>query len=126
MQTSMTAQHSSAVNCDEKILVLVFCAYAVAATFWLLFQAALIVTAWNLIGAVARRSTEDIYLSNRYTIRAVLWTLHHRGRRDTGPSAAAGVGRQREFSAHDARTAWRHEAFLCVDVRWPVGRVQLA
>lgn len=30
----------------------------------LIFLAALIVTAWNLIGTVARRSTDDIYLSN--------------------------------------------------------------
>ncbi len=40
----------------------------------LVFLAALIVTAWNLIGTVARRATEDIYLSNWYTIAAVLWT----------------------------------------------------
>jgi cytochrome c oxidase cbb3-type subunit 1 len=40
----------------------------------LVFLAALVVTAWNLIGTVARRSSEDIYLSNWYTIGAVLWT----------------------------------------------------
>lgn len=40
----------------------------------LVFLAALAVTAWNLIGTVARRSAEDIYLSNWYTIGAVLWT----------------------------------------------------
>jgi len=40
----------------------------------LVFLAALLVTAWNLIGTVARRSTEDIYLSNWFTIGGVLWT----------------------------------------------------
>ncbi|HZP87191.1 MAG TPA: cbb3-type cytochrome c oxidase subunit I [Burkholderiales bacterium] len=40
----------------------------------LIFLAALVVTAWNLIGTVARRSTDDIYLSNWYTIGGVLWT----------------------------------------------------
>jgi cytochrome c oxidase cbb3-type subunit 1 len=40
----------------------------------LIFLAALAVTAWNLVGTVARRSTEDIYLSNWYTIGGVLWT----------------------------------------------------
>jgi cytochrome c oxidase cbb3-type subunit I len=40
----------------------------------LIFLAALVVTAWNLIGTVARRSTEDIYLSNWYIIGGVLWT----------------------------------------------------
>lgn len=40
----------------------------------LIFLAALVITAWNLIGTVARRSTEDIYLSNWYTIGGVLWT----------------------------------------------------
>jgi cytochrome c oxidase cbb3-type subunit 1 len=40
----------------------------------LVFLAALVVTAWNLIGTVARRSTEDIYLSNWYTIGGALWT----------------------------------------------------
>ncbi len=40
----------------------------------LIFLAALVVTAWNLIATVARRSTEDIYLSNWYTIGGVLWT----------------------------------------------------
>ena len=40
----------------------------------LVFLAALVVTAWNLIGTVARRSTGDIYLSNWYTIGGVLWT----------------------------------------------------
>ena len=39
-----------------------------------IFLAALVVTAWNLIGTVARRSTDDIYLSNWYTIGGVLWT----------------------------------------------------
>src|SRR5437879_525557 len=39
----------------------------------LIFLAALAVTAWNLIGTVARRGTEDIYLSNWYTIGGVLW-----------------------------------------------------
>jgi len=40
----------------------------------LVFLAALVVTAWNLLGTVARRSSEDIYLSNWYTIGSVLWT----------------------------------------------------
>ena len=40
----------------------------------LIFLAALVVTAWNLIATVARRSTDDIYLSNWYTIGGVLWT----------------------------------------------------
>ena len=40
----------------------------------LIFLAALLVTAWNLIGTVARRTTQDIYLSNWYTIGGVLWT----------------------------------------------------
>jgi cytochrome c oxidase cbb3-type subunit 1 len=40
----------------------------------LVFLAALVVTAWNLIGTVARRTTDDIYLSNWYTIGGVLWT----------------------------------------------------
>ena len=40
----------------------------------LIFLAALAVTAWNLIGTVARRSTSDIYLSNWYTVGGVLWT----------------------------------------------------
>jgi cytochrome c oxidase cbb3-type subunit I len=40
----------------------------------LIFLAALVTTAWNLIGTVARRNTEDIYLSNWYTIGGVLWT----------------------------------------------------
>jgi cytochrome c oxidase cbb3-type subunit I len=39
----------------------------------LIFLAALGVTAWNLIGTVAKRSTEDIYLSNWYTTGGVLW-----------------------------------------------------
>jgi cytochrome c oxidase cbb3-type subunit 1 len=39
-----------------------------------IFLAALLVTACNLIGTVARRHTEDIYLSNWYTIGGVLWT----------------------------------------------------
>ncbi|TAL78779.1 MAG: cytochrome oxidase [Beijerinckiaceae bacterium] len=40
----------------------------------LIFLAALVVTAWNLIGTVAQRTMEDIYLSNWYTIGGVLWT----------------------------------------------------
>lgn len=40
----------------------------------MIFLAALLITAWNLIGTVARRDTEDIYLSNWYTIGGVLWT----------------------------------------------------
>jgi cytochrome c oxidase cbb3-type subunit I len=40
----------------------------------LIFLAALVVTAWNLIATVARRSTADIYLSNWYIIGGVLWT----------------------------------------------------
>jgi len=40
----------------------------------LIFLAALVVTAWNLLGTVARRSTKDIYLSNWYIIGGVLWT----------------------------------------------------
>jgi cytochrome c oxidase cbb3-type subunit 1 len=40
----------------------------------LIFLAALVVTAWNLLATVARRSTEDIYLSNWYIIGGVLWT----------------------------------------------------
>ncbi len=40
----------------------------------LIFFAALVVTAWNLIATVARRSSDDIYLSNWYTIAGVLWT----------------------------------------------------
>jgi len=40
-----------------------------------IFLAALVVTAWNLIGTVARRQTDDIYLSNWYTIGGVLWTI---------------------------------------------------
>jgi cytochrome c oxidase cbb3-type subunit 1 len=40
----------------------------------LIFLAALVVTAWNLIGTVARRNSEDIYLSNWYTIGGVMWT----------------------------------------------------
>ena len=38
------------------------------------FLVALVVTAWNLIGTVARRRSDDIYLSNWYTIGGVLWT----------------------------------------------------
>jgi cytochrome c oxidase cbb3-type subunit 1 len=34
----------------------------------------LIVTAWNLVGTVARRTTGDIHLSNWYTAGGVLWT----------------------------------------------------
>jgi cytochrome c oxidase cbb3-type subunit 1 len=40
----------------------------------LIFLAALVVTAWNLVGTVARRGTADIYLSNWYTVGGVLWT----------------------------------------------------
>ncbi|MEZ5564282.1 MAG: cbb3-type cytochrome c oxidase subunit I [Gammaproteobacteria bacterium] len=40
----------------------------------LIFLGGLGVTAWNLIGTVAKRATEDIYLSNWYTIGGVLWT----------------------------------------------------
>src|SRR5258706_5684162 len=39
----------------------------------LIFLAALAVTAWNLIGTIARRDTEDIYLSNWYIVGGVLW-----------------------------------------------------
>jgi cytochrome c oxidase cbb3-type subunit 1 len=40
----------------------------------LIFLAALVVTAWNLVATVAQRTTEDIYLSNWYTMGGVLWT----------------------------------------------------
>jgi cytochrome c oxidase cbb3-type subunit 1 len=40
----------------------------------LIFLTALGVTAWNLLATVARRSTDDIYLSNWYTMGGVLWT----------------------------------------------------
>ncbi|MBN9531846.1 MAG: cbb3-type cytochrome c oxidase subunit I [Alphaproteobacteria bacterium] len=40
----------------------------------LVFLAALMVTAWNLLFTVARRNTHDIYLSNWYTMGGVLWT----------------------------------------------------
>ena len=39
-----------------------------------IFLLALLVTAWNLLATVARRTTEDIYLSNWYTLGGVLWT----------------------------------------------------
>ena len=39
----------------------------------LIFLAAVLVTAWNLIATVARRSNEDIYLSNWYIIGGTLW-----------------------------------------------------
>src|SRR5216684_4278744 len=39
----------------------------------LILLAALAVTAWNLIGTIARRDTEDIYLSNWYIVGGVLW-----------------------------------------------------
>src|SRR5258708_32858948 len=39
----------------------------------LIFLAALVVTAWNLIGTVARRTNADIYLSNWYIIGGTLW-----------------------------------------------------
>jgi cytochrome c oxidase cbb3-type subunit 1 len=41
----------------------------------LIFVAALAVTAVNLLATVARRSTDDIYLSNWYTMGGVLWTI---------------------------------------------------
>ncbi len=37
------------------------------------FLAALVVTAWNLVGTAARRSSEDVYLSNWYIIGGTLW-----------------------------------------------------
>jgi cytochrome c oxidase cbb3-type subunit 1 len=40
-----------------------------------ILAAALLLTAWNLIGTVARRRDEDLYLSNWYTIGGVLWTI---------------------------------------------------
>jgi cytochrome c oxidase cbb3-type subunit I len=40
----------------------------------LIFLAALVVTAWNLIATVARRSSADLYLSNWYIIGGTLWT----------------------------------------------------
>jgi cytochrome c oxidase cbb3-type subunit 1 len=40
----------------------------------LIFLAALVVSSWNLVATVARRSTEDIYLSNWYTMGGLLWT----------------------------------------------------
>jgi cytochrome c oxidase cbb3-type subunit 1 len=40
----------------------------------LIFAAALVITAWNLIATVARRGTHDIYLSNWYIIGGTLWT----------------------------------------------------
>ncbi|HEX7387646.1 MAG TPA: cbb3-type cytochrome c oxidase subunit I [Castellaniella sp.] len=36
---------------------------------------ALVLTAWNLIGTVARRVGKDIYLSNWYTMGGTLWTI---------------------------------------------------
>ena len=41
----------------------------------LVFGAALAVTAYNLIGTIARRKTESIYLSNWYITGGVLWTI---------------------------------------------------
>ena len=41
----------------------------------LIFAAALVVTAVNLLATVARRSTDDIYLSNWYIMGGVLWTV---------------------------------------------------
>jgi len=41
----------------------------------LVFAAALIVTAYNLLATIAHRKTEDIYLSNWYTMGGVLWTI---------------------------------------------------
>jgi cytochrome c oxidase cbb3-type subunit 1 len=40
----------------------------------LIFLAALVVTAWNLIVTVSRRNSGDIYLSNWYIIGGTLWT----------------------------------------------------
>lgn len=40
-----------------------------------IFLAALVVTAWNLIGTVAQRKTDDIYLSNWYNVGGVLFTI---------------------------------------------------
>ena len=40
----------------------------------LIFLAALVVTAWNLLATVSRRSTQEIYLSNWYILGGVLWT----------------------------------------------------
>ena len=40
----------------------------------LIFLAALVITAWNLVATVAKRTTDDIYLSNWYTMGGVLWT----------------------------------------------------
>ena len=40
-----------------------------------IFAAALVVTAVNLLATVARRSTDDIYLSNWYIMGGVLWTV---------------------------------------------------
>jgi cytochrome c oxidase cbb3-type subunit I len=39
----------------------------------IILLAALGVTGWNLIGTVARRSSEDVYLSNWYIIGGTLW-----------------------------------------------------
>jgi cytochrome c oxidase cbb3-type subunit 1 len=41
----------------------------------LIFLAALVVTAVNLLATVARRTSHDIYLSNWYTMGGVLWTI---------------------------------------------------
>lgn len=41
----------------------------------LIFAAALVVTTVNLLATVARRSTDDIYLSNWYIMGGVLWTV---------------------------------------------------
>ncbi|HET6655101.1 MAG TPA: cbb3-type cytochrome c oxidase subunit I [Gammaproteobacteria bacterium] len=40
----------------------------------LIFLAALFVTAYNMIQTIRRRHTEEIYLSNWYTLGGVLWT----------------------------------------------------
>ncbi len=40
-----------------------------------ILASALVLTAWNLIGTVAGRRDVDLYLSNWYTIGAVLWTI---------------------------------------------------
>jgi cytochrome c oxidase cbb3-type subunit I len=40
----------------------------------LIFLAALLVTGWNLVATVARRSSKDIYLSNWYILGGTLWT----------------------------------------------------
>jgi cytochrome c oxidase cbb3-type subunit 1 len=41
----------------------------------IIFAAALVVTAVNMLATVAKRSTDDIYLSNWYILGGVLWTI---------------------------------------------------